>query len=115
MREILPGPVYFAVMAKKRRTDSWFVYMLECESGAVYTGVAVDVAARYVRHCSGKGAKYTRANPPRRILAVKRCAGRSAALKAEAALKQLERADKLAWAARRAHRYKEPRTSRALE
>ena len=89
--------------ARKRgavRGKRWFVYMLECENGALYTGVAVDVAARYALHCSGKGAKYTRANKPRRILAVKRCAGRSPALKLEARLKALRKPEKLAWAGR---------------
>jgi putative endonuclease len=75
--------------------------MLECENGALYTGVAVDVAARYALHCGGKGAKYTRANKPRRIAAIERCAGRSSALKLEAKLKALRRPEKLAWAAKR--------------
>lgn len=73
--------------------------MLECERNTLYTGVAVNVAARYALHRSGKGAKYTRANKPRRILAVKPCANRSKAQKIEAALKQLPRPEKLKWAA----------------
>ena len=35
----------------------WYVYMIECHDGSIYTGVAVDVAARYARHASGKGAR----------------------------------------------------------
>lgn len=90
--------------------------MLECENGALYTGVAIDVAARYALHCSGKGAKYTRSNRPRRIVAMKRCGDRGKALSLEAKLKLLPRADKLAWAARKAHRYpREPRGDAALE
>jgi putative endonuclease len=72
--------------------------MLECKGRKVYTGVAVDVAARFALHCRGKGAAYTRANPPLRILASRRCAGRSSALKLEHALKQLTPAAKRAWA-----------------
>lgn len=42
----------------------WFVYLIECEDGSIYTGIAVDVSARYQAHLMGTGAKYTRA-PPR--------------------------------------------------
>jgi putative endonuclease len=86
------------------KRKAWFVYMLECEGGSVYTGVAVDVQARFEAHVRGKGAKYTRARKPLRILASRRCAIRCAALRAEAALKKLERPEKLAWARRRAAR-----------
>jgi len=76
----------------------WFVYMLLCKGRKIYTGVAVDVAARFALHRRGKGAAYTRANPPLRILASKRCADRSRALKLEHALKQLSPREKRAWA-----------------
>ena len=48
----------------------WFVYLLECRNGSLYTGISNDVVARYVAHASGKGARYTRANPPVRLVAV---------------------------------------------
>lgn len=82
----------------KRR--AWFVYMLECAGGRLYTGASPDVAARYAKHRAGTGGAFTRSFPPRRILAARRCASRGAALSAEHALKQLERPDKLAWARR---------------
>lgn len=47
----------------------WFLYLIECVGGSVYTGIAVDVAARYATHVKGKGARYTRANSPVRLLA----------------------------------------------
>jgi putative endonuclease len=78
----------------------WFVYMLECAGGRIYTGVSPDVAARFEKHRAGAGGAFTRSFPPRRILAAQRCAGRGEALSAEHALKQLERPDKLAWARR---------------
>ena len=81
----------------------WFVYMLECAGGRIYTGVTPDVAARFAKHRAGAGGAFTRSFPPRRILAAKRCGPRGKALSAEAALKQLERPEKLAWARR--HRY----------
>lgn len=86
-------------MAKKK-SARWFVYMLECERDTLYTGIALDVAARYAVHCSGKGAAYTRANKPRRVIAQLRCRDRSVALRTEAALKRLSRPQKLAWAAK---------------
>ena len=86
------------------KRKAWFVYMLECRGGRIYTGIAVDVAARFAKHRCGKGAAFTRMHPPRRILGLRRCQGRSEALKAEYALKQLDPAEKRAWARKRAVR-----------
>ena len=47
----------------------WFVYMLECAGGRIYTGVSPDLAVRYAKHRAGAGAAFTRSFPPRRILA----------------------------------------------
>ena len=69
----------------------WFLYLLECANGSYYAGITTDVAARFLAHQQGKGARYTRANPPIRILAQAEYADRSAASKAEWALKQLLR------------------------
>lgn len=73
----------------------WFLYLLECANGTYYAGITTDVAARFLAHQQGKGARYTRANPPVRILAQAAYADRSAASKAEWALKQLPREAKL--------------------
>lgn len=75
----------------------WYVYMLECSGDLLYTGITPDVAQRFDKHCSGRGAAFTRINPPRRILAAMACADRSSALKTESALKKLKRPAKLAW------------------
>ena len=40
---------------------AWFLYLIECDDGSVYTGIATDVQARYAKHVTGKGARYTRA------------------------------------------------------
>ena len=45
-----------------------FVYMLRCKGNRIYTGYAVDVDARYEEHCSGRGARFTKAFPPECIL-----------------------------------------------
>ena len=68
---------------------AWVVYLIECQDGSIYTGIAVDVEARYAAHESGKGARYTRSHPPRRLLAALECADRSAASKAEYQIKRL--------------------------
>lgn len=80
----------------------WFLYLIECRDGSIYTGIAVDVATRYTRHQSGKGARYTRSHPPRRLLATVEYADRSSASKAEYQMKQLSAAQKRAFCVRRA-------------
>ena len=76
---------------------SWWVYVIECESGAWYTGVTNDLERRFQQHASGKGAKYMRMDRPKRIVAARTCGSKSEALKAEAALKALERGAKAEW------------------
>ena len=73
---------------------AWFVYLIECRDGSIYTGIAIDVAARYAAHLSGKGARYTRSHPPRRLLAAIEYADRSAASRAEYQIKRLSPRDK---------------------
>ena len=77
---------------------AWFVYLLECADGSIYTGVAVDVDKRYAEHVAGKGARYTRSHPPRRLLARFEHPDRSAFSAAEYAIKQLSATDKRALA-----------------
>ena len=76
-------------------TSVWHIYLLECEDGTLYTGITTDVDRRFAEHLNGKGARYTRSHPPRRLLASATVGGRSDALKAELALKALPRAEKL--------------------
>src|SRR6185312_15051173 len=81
-----------------RMTQGWWVYLLVCRDGRTYAGIATDVAARFEAHSRGKGAKFTRSNPPVRVLGTQAFASKSEALKAEAALKKLDRPARLAWA-----------------
>ncbi len=74
----------------------WFVYVIECRDGSLYTGIAVDVEKRFAKHAAGKGGRYTRSHPPLRVLASFPCADRSVALKAEHAIKKLSPAAKRA-------------------
>ena len=73
---------------------AWFVYLIECRDGSIYTGIAIDVDARYAAHKNGKGARYTRSHPPRRLLAAIEYADRSAASKAEYQIKRLSAHEK---------------------
>ena len=75
---------------------AWFVYLLECENGRLYCGITTDLAARFHKHAAGKGAKFTRANPPSKIIAFKLCANRSEASKLEHAIKCLTPSQKRA-------------------
>ena len=78
----------------------WFLYLIECADGALYTGIALDPAARYAQHRAGKGAKYTRANPPVRLIGAMAYPDRGTATRAEMAFKKLNAAEKRArlWA-----------------
>ena len=68
---------------------TWYVYLLECKDGSIYTGVAIDVAARFAVHCAGKGARYTRAHPPVKILASLACDDQATALRTEMRIKKM--------------------------
>jgi putative endonuclease len=75
----------------------YWLYLLECEGGAYYAGVALDVEQRFFQHVFGQGAKFTRAWPPLRVLAAREYASKGDALRAELQLKALPRARKLAF------------------
>ena len=75
---------------------AWFVYLIECKDGSIYTGIAIDVDARYAAHKNGKGARYTRSHPPRRLLAAIEYSDRSSASRAEYQIKRLSPRDKRA-------------------
>lgn len=76
--------------------QSWWVYILECADGSLYTGVALDVERRLCAHQTGRGARYTRGRRPVRLLYQEACRDRSEALRRERAIKSLPRAAKLA-------------------
>jgi len=80
--------------------DPWYLYMIECEDGSIYTGIAKDVASRFLAHAHGKGAKYTRAHKPREVLLAVRYPDRSIASRAEYQFKQLTPQQKRIWIAK---------------
>ena len=78
-----------ALAAQSRAAKRWYVYLILCRNGAVYTGIARNVAVRYAQHIAGTGARYTRANPPRRLLVKFACPNQSEASRMESAIKKL--------------------------
>lgn len=73
----------------------WYVYILQCGDGTLYTGITDDVARRFAVHVSGKGAKYTRGRSPLTLLYQECLGDKSAALRREYAIKRLSRRAKL--------------------
>ena len=59
----------------------WFVYILRCGDGTLYTGIATDTERRLAEHRAGLGAKYTRGRGPLTLVYRERCPDRSAALR----------------------------------
>jgi len=82
----------------------WHVYILRCRDGTLYTGATVDVEGRVERHGSGKGARYTRSRLPVKLVYREPARDCAAALRREAAVKRLTRAEKLALIAARKRR-----------
>jgi putative endonuclease len=79
---------------RKMASKPWFLYLLECQDGSIYTGITVDVEKRYAEHVSGKGARYTRSHPPKQLLKVFDFSNRSEASKAEHVIKKLSAVEK---------------------
>ena len=74
---------------------SWFVYVVRCRDGSLYTGIARAVNARVTQHNQGRGARYTRGRGPVALVHVERKKSQGSALRREAAIKALPRKAKL--------------------
>ena len=83
---------------------AWVCYLLECADGTLYTGISNDLPRRLGQHARGVASKYTRSRLPVRLRWCQRHRDRGAALRREAAIKRLPRAEKLALAGRGASR-----------
>lgn len=84
-------------IVSSRPTAPYWLYLLECEGGVYYAGIALDVEHRFFQHVCGMGARFTRARPPVRVLAAREYPSKGDALRAELRLKALPRARKLAF------------------
>lgn len=78
-----------AIQPDNAMSKPWFLYLIECRGGKLYAGITNDLEARYQAHASGKGARFTRANPPVRMIGFATYPDRSEASKAEWQIKQL--------------------------
>ena len=72
----------------------WYVYLIECRDGSLYTGITTDVARRFAQHLAGTGARYTRSHPPSLLLGYCTYPDRSQASRGEHAIKQLKPGEK---------------------
>ncbi len=78
----------------RRPAPRWLVNILRCSDGSLYTGITNDLAKRLKAHAAGKASKYTRSRLPVRLAYSEPQRSKSAALKREAAIKRLRRAEK---------------------
>jgi putative endonuclease len=74
----------------------WIVYILECSDSSLYTGITNDMERRLEEHRTGRGAKYTQHRRPLKVRYTEYQGTKSAALRREAAIKSLDRLEKLA-------------------
>lgn len=73
----------------------YYVYLLRCADGTLYTGFTNDLARRLAAHNAGRGAKYTRGRRPAELVYWESFSNKSSALRREYAIKQLPRRQKL--------------------
>lgn len=74
----------------------YYIYILKCSDGSLYTGITTDLKRRVVEHNgSSLGAKYTSGRRPVVLVHSKKFKNRSNASKEEARIKSLSREEKL--------------------
>ena len=79
----------------KRLNSIWWVYIVECSDGTLYTGISNNVSKRISDHNEGKGAKYTRGRLPVALKWSKVCDNKSEASKLENKIKKMSKKEKL--------------------
>ncbi len=72
----------------------WFVYLLRCADGSLYTGITTDVSRRRGQHNAGTASRYTRGRRPTKLVYQETSASRGLALKREVAIKAMSRQQK---------------------
>ncbi len=76
------------------RPVRWYLYLLECNDGTVYTGITNNLERRLQEHNNGTASRYTRSRLPVKLLYQEQCKSRSSALKKEYGIKELSRKEK---------------------
>ena len=74
--------------------EHWFLYMIRCADGSLYTGITTDLERRLKQHNDGDGSKYTRSRLPVTLAYVEEYMNESDVRKREAAIKKLTRPQK---------------------
>ncbi len=74
----------------------WFIYMVRCRDGTLYTGITTDMQRRLREHNAGRGAKYTRGRRPVRLVMHFEAVNQSSARRCEVVIKKMPRRVKLA-------------------
>ncbi|MDP2930562.1 MAG: GIY-YIG nuclease family protein [bacterium] len=74
----------------------YFVYLIECKDGTIYTGITTDIQRRFKEHNLGKGGAYTRSKKVKKVLYTEEYKDRNSALKRESEIKGWHREKKLA-------------------
>lgn len=82
-------------LSMQATSKPWCLYLIECRNGSFYAGITNDLEARYAAHVAGRGARYTRANPPLRLIGSRSYPDRASATRAERAIRRLPRAAKI--------------------
>jgi len=85
-------PSTFSIMTN----TSWYIYIVECADGTLYTGSTNNLAKRLNEHNEGRGAKYTRGRGPVTLRFSEQMESKSSALKRESFIKRLSRVQKIA-------------------
>jgi len=78
----------------KEGSTLYYVYIVECKDGSLYTGWTMDIETRLAKHNQGKGAKYTRARFPVVLRYSEVLGSKSEAMRREYAIKRMSREEK---------------------
>jgi predicted GIY-YIG superfamily endonuclease len=89
----LPG-VWGGLKLMKQLAERWFVYILQCTDGSLYTGITIDLDRRLEQHNAGTASRYTRSRLPVTLEYQEEPRTKSNALKRELAIKALSRKEK---------------------
>ena len=77
------------------KDKNWQVYIIQTETGKLYTGITTDISRRLSEHKKNKGAKYFRIENPKEVVFIEACVNRSEATKTELKIKSLSKNKKL--------------------
>ncbi len=79
---------------KINHSKRWYLYMVQCSDGTLYTGITNDLPRRISEHNSGTASRYTRSRLPVKLVYRESCRNKSSALKKEYRIKSLSREEK---------------------